>query len=120
MLPVAPTSTPGRAAGVAIGRRMPHRAILTLGAAGYCPRALPPLLNCASDPNRPANFQDLIPVLQRFWADQGRILLQPYDVEVGAGTFHPATTLRALGPEAWRAVYVQLSRARPTVATART
>jgi glycyl-tRNA synthetase alpha chain len=61
----------------------------------------------------PANFQDLILVLQRFWADQGCIVLQPYDVEVGAGTFHPATTLRALGPESWRAVYVQPSR-RPT------
>jgi glycyl-tRNA synthetase alpha chain len=61
----------------------------------------------------PANFQDLILVLQRFWADQGCILLQPYDVEVGAGTFHPATTLRALGPEPWQAVYVQPSR-RPT------
>ena len=58
-------------------------------------------------------FQDLILVLQRFWADQGCILLQPYDLEVGAGTFHPATTLRALGPEPWRAAYVQPSR-RPT------
>jgi glycyl-tRNA synthetase alpha chain len=61
----------------------------------------------------PANFQDLILVLQRFWADQGCILLQPYDLEVGAGTFHPATILRALGPEPWRAAYVQPSR-RPT------
>jgi glycyl-tRNA synthetase alpha chain len=61
----------------------------------------------------PSNFQDLILVLQRFWTDQGCILLQPYDLEVGAGTFHPATTLRALGPEPWRAAYVQPSR-RPT------
>jgi glycyl-tRNA synthetase alpha chain len=60
-----------------------------------------------------STFQDLILVLQRFWADQGCILLQPYDMEVGAGTFHPATTLRALGPEPWRAAYVQPSR-RPT------
>ena len=60
-----------------------------------------------------STFQDLILVLQRFWADQGCILLQPYDLEVGAGTFHPATTLRALGPEPWRAAYVQPSR-RPT------
>jgi glycyl-tRNA synthetase alpha chain len=60
-----------------------------------------------------SSFQDLILVLQRFWSDQGCILLQPYDVEVGAGTFHPATTLRALGPEPWRAAYVQPSR-RPT------
>ena len=61
----------------------------------------------------PSSFQDLILVLQRFWAAQGCVLLQPYDLEVGAGTFHPATTLRALGPEPWRAAYVQPSR-RPT------
>jgi len=59
------------------------------------------------------SFQDLILVLQRFWAEQGCLLLQPYDIEVGAGTFHPATTLRALGPEPWKAAYVQPSR-RPT------
>ncbi len=58
----------------------------------------------------PSSFQDLILVLQRFWAAQGCVLLQPYDMEVGAGTFHPATTLRALGPEPWRAAYVQPSR----------
>jgi glycyl-tRNA synthetase alpha chain len=63
--------------------------------------------------NQPSSFQDLILVLQRFWAAQGCVLLQPYDMEVGAGTFHPATTLRALGPEPWRAAYVQPSR-RPT------
>jgi len=63
--------------------------------------------------NRPANFQDLILALQSYWARQGCVLLQPYDMEVGAGTFHPATTLRALGPEPWRAAYVQPSR-RPT------
>jgi glycyl-tRNA synthetase alpha chain len=63
--------------------------------------------------NRSSSFQDLILVLQRFWAEQGCVLLQPYDMEVGAGTFHPATTLRALGPEPWRAAYVQPSR-RPT------
>ena len=59
------------------------------------------------------SFQDLILTLQRFWADQGCVVMQPYDVEVGAGTFHPATTLRALGPKPWRAAYVQPSR-RPT------
>jgi glycyl-tRNA synthetase alpha chain len=59
------------------------------------------------------SFQALILELQRFWAAQGCVLLQPYDVEVGAGTFHPATTLRALGPKPWRAAYVQPSR-RPT------
>jgi glycyl-tRNA synthetase alpha chain len=63
--------------------------------------------------NRTSSFQELILILQRFWAEQGCVLLQPYDIEVGAGTFHPATTLRALGPEPWRAAYVQPSR-RPT------
>ncbi|MFC3231519.1 glycine--tRNA ligase subunit alpha [Marinibaculum pumilum] len=56
------------------------------------------------------SFQDLILTLQQFWAAQGCIILQPYDMEVGAGTFHPATTLRALGPEHWSAAYVQPSR----------
>ena len=59
------------------------------------------------------SFQSLILDLQRFWADQGCVILQPYDIQVGAGTFHPATALRALGPEPWRAAYVQPSR-RPT------
>ena len=56
------------------------------------------------------SFQGLILTLQRFWADQGCVILQPYDMEVGAGTFHPATTLRALGPKPWNAAYVQPSR----------
>jgi glycyl-tRNA synthetase alpha chain len=55
-------------------------------------------------------FQDIILTLQSFWAARGCVLLQPYDLEVGAGTFHPATTLRALGPEPWKAAYVQPSR----------
>lgn len=59
------------------------------------------------------SFQGLIMTLQNFWADQGCVILQPYDMEMGAGTFHPATTLRALGPKSWRAAYVQPSR-RPT------
>ena len=58
----------------------------------------------------PHNFQRLILTLQDFWASQGCVILQPYDMEVGAGTFHPATTLRALGPDAWRCAYVQPSR----------
>jgi len=58
-------------------------------------------------------FQRLILRLQDFWARQGCVILQPYDLEVGAGTFHPATTLRALGPGSWKAAYVQPSR-RPT------
>src|SRR4026209_1442535 len=56
------------------------------------------------------SFQDLILKLERFWADQGCIILQPYDMEMGAATFHPATALRSLGPEPWRAAYVQPSR----------
>ncbi|OYW50117.1 MAG: glycine--tRNA ligase subunit alpha [Rhizobiales bacterium 12-68-15] len=56
------------------------------------------------------SFQGLLLALQRFWADQGCVILQPYDMEVGAGTFHPATTLRALGPRHWKAAYVQPSR----------
>ena len=58
-------------------------------------------------------FQGLIFALERFWAEQGCVILQPYDMEVGAGTFHPATFLRAIGPEPWRSAYVQPSR-RPT------
>ncbi len=60
--------------------------------------------------NPKAAFQDLILTLQRFWGAQGCVILQPYDMEVGAGTFHPATTLRALGPKPWSAAYVQPSR----------
>jgi glycyl-tRNA synthetase alpha chain len=56
------------------------------------------------------SFQGLILTLQRFWAEQGCVVLQPYDMEVGAGTFHPATTLRSLGPKPWKAAYVQPSR----------
>jgi glycyl-tRNA synthetase alpha chain len=56
------------------------------------------------------SFQSLILKLQNYWAGQGCVVLQPYDMEVGAGTFHPATTLRALGPKPWRAAYVQPSR----------
>ena len=58
-------------------------------------------------------FQDTIFNLQKFWGKQGCVILQPYDMEVGAGTFHPATTLRSLGPKPWKAAYVQPSR-RPT------
>jgi glycyl-tRNA synthetase alpha chain len=59
------------------------------------------------------SFQSLILKLHAYWAGQGCVILQPYDMEVGAGTFHPATTLRALGPDPWKAAYVQPSR-RPT------
>ncbi len=66
--------------------------------------AAPPAL----DPAR--SFQGLLLTLQQFWAAQGCVILQPYDMEVGAGTFHPGTTLRSLGPRAWKAAYVQPSR----------
>jgi glycyl-tRNA synthetase alpha chain len=59
------------------------------------------------------SFQGLILTLQQYWAERGCVILQPYDMEMGAGTFHPATTLRALGPKPWRAAYVQPCR-RPT------
>ena len=59
------------------------------------------------------SFQDTILNLQKYWSKQGCVILQPYDIEVGAGTFHPATTLRSLGPKPWKAAYVQPSR-RPT------
>ena len=59
---------------------------------------------------KPASFQDLILRLQAYWAREGCAILQPYDMEVGAGTLHPATVLRALGPKDWRAAYVQPSR----------
>ncbi len=58
-------------------------------------------------------FQQMILTLQDYWAKQGCVILQPYDLEMGAGTFHPATTLRALGPDGWKAAYVQPCR-RPT------
>ncbi|HKT73334.1 MAG TPA: glycine--tRNA ligase subunit alpha [Steroidobacteraceae bacterium] len=61
----------------------------------------------------PRTFQELLFVLQRYWSDRGCVILQPYDMEMGAGTFHTATFLRSIGPEPWRAAYVQPSR-RPT------
>src|SRR5271156_5731327 len=82
--------------------------------APYCPpqsagTTMPTLAIAA----KPPSFQELILRLHDFWSRQGCVILQPYDVEMGAGTFHPATTLRALGPKPWRAAYVQPSR-RPT------
>ena len=61
----------------------------------------------------PLSFQRLILTLHDYWSAQGCVILQPYDLEMGAGTFHPATALRALGPEPWKAAYVQPCR-RPT------
>ena len=62
---------------------------------------------------KPPTFQELILALQAYWSAQGCVLMQPYDMEMGAGTFHPSTFLRAIGPEPWSAAYVQPSR-RPT------
>lgn len=59
------------------------------------------------------SFQNIILSLQQFWSDQGCVILQPYDIEMGAGTFHPGTTLKTLGPDPWRTAYVQPCR-RPT------
>jgi len=71
------------------------------------------LILTASNTSHTSTFQGLILALQDYWSRQGCVLLQPYDMEVGAGTFHPATFLRAIGPEPWRTAYVQPSR-RPT------
>jgi glycyl-tRNA synthetase alpha chain len=65
------------------------------------------------DDNSPPSFQSLILTLHRYWSDRGCLILQPYDMEMGAGTFHTATTLRALGPDPWNAAFVQPCR-RPT------
>jgi glycyl-tRNA synthetase alpha chain len=87
---------------------------LTLApAAGYFPHCNMSRGDAAMARRRPAvaaSFQELIFRLQSYWAEQGCVILQPYDVEVGAGTLHPATTLRALGPESWNCAYVQPSR----------
>jgi glycyl-tRNA synthetase alpha chain len=64
----------------------------------------------SGSPGPARSFQDLILTLQIFWAGHGCVILQPYDLEMGAGTFHPATALRALGPRRWKAAYVQPSR----------
>ncbi len=73
---------------------------------------LPKARRMAADKNS-LSFQDLILTLHDYWGKQGCVILQPYDMRVGAGTFHPATTLRSLGPDSWNAAYVQPSR-RPT------
>ena len=75
------------------------------------PAETPPVQETLGTP--PRTFQDLIFALQKYWADQGCVILQPYDMEMGAGTFHTATFLRSIGPEPWSAAYVQPSR-RPT------
>ena len=72
-----------------------------------------PPSSAKSPPKDGLSFQDIILTLHHYWSTQGCAILQPYDMEVGAGTFHPATTLRSLGPDPWNAVYVQPCR-RPT------
>jgi glycyl-tRNA synthetase alpha chain len=67
-------------------------------------------MSSAISSSAPGSFQELILALQQFWSAQGCVILQPLDMEVGAGTFHPATFLRAIGPETWNAAYVQPSR----------
>ena len=64
----------------------------------------------AVNDGKPLSFQGLIQKLQQYWGEQGCVLMQPYDMQVGAGTFSPSTTLRALGPKSWKAAYVQPSR----------
>ena len=71
------------------------------------------IFDCDSGRTLALSFQDLILTLHRYWSAQGCLILQPYDMEMGAGTFHPATVLRALGPNPWKAAYVQPCR-RPT------
>ena len=87
------------------------------GGSRACPGGTPsvgsgPSRRCRTrgQPSKAKTFQDLILTLQNFWASKGCLILQPYDNEMGAGTFHPATTLRALGPRPWKAAYVQPSR----------
>ncbi len=67
-------------------------------------------LSMATERKGAPSFQEIILRLQHYWSERGCVIMQPYDMEVGAGTFHPATTLRALGPDAWNAAYVQPSR----------
>src|SRR3974390_257970 len=105
--PAAAAIVPGRA-----DERTADRLTLAASAPYGAPHKPPALdrLRAAADARAGNSFQALILKLQQYWADQGCVILQPYDVEVGAGTFHPPTTLRALGPKPWNAAYVQPSR----------
>jgi glycyl-tRNA synthetase alpha chain len=78
-----------------------------------CKAGASPEISAAMPAKEPLSFQELILTLQKYWAAKGCVILQPYDMEMGAGTFHPATTLRNLGPKPWNAAYVQPCR-RPT------
>ncbi|MEA2820202.1 MAG: glycyl-tRNA synthetase alpha chain, partial [Bradyrhizobium sp.] len=93
------------------GHRLDSSVPRRYGPARLSPPNQKPVMNSLPPHMRPErSFQGLILALQRYWADYGCVILQPYDMEVGAGTFHPATTLRALGPKRWNAAYVQPSR----------
>src|SRR5580698_5354343 len=100
------------AARIAMSRHDPPPPVLTSARRSTNNRPMSPSAAAELPPYmRPErSFQGLILALQRYWADWGCVILQPYDMEVGAGTFHPATTLRALGPKSWNAAYVQPSR----------
>src|SRR3546814_6435674 len=95
----------------------PHRPHLPLTVRPGCAKARGKETVISEGPSvaegKALSFQDLILTLHAYWGKQGCVILQPYDMEVGAGTFHPATTLRSLGPDNWNAAYVQHSR-RPT------
>jgi glycyl-tRNA synthetase alpha chain len=88
------------------------RSIARAHARGYCLDASHPP-QAAAMTQGPLSFQAMILRLHQYWSERGCVILQPYDMEMGAGTFHPATTLRALGPDTWNAAFVQPSR-RPT------
>src|SRR5882757_6999126 len=88
-------------------------AVAILGGPDEAYKSKPTSTMAKATRDSPKTFQDLIFALQKYWSEQGCIILQPYDMEMGAGTFHTATFLRAVGPEPWSAAYVQPSR-RPT------
>src|SRR4028119_2429046 len=73
------------------------------------PKPMAPGMTATPTP-KGLSFQDLILTLHHYWSERGCLILQPYDMEMGAGTFHPATVLRALGPQPWKCAYVQPCR----------
>ena len=106
---------PGGASLLRLLVEAPNKVPATITSKSYILRAFEPGVSQMpkENPSDVLSFQDLILQLQQYWAEQGCVVMQPYDKEMGAGTFHPATFLRAIGPEPWSAAYVQPSR-RPT------